>query len=108
MEKALKQRVITAVILGGGVVWATLALPAGGFGALALLVLLLAAWEWGQIVGLSHPRSRVVYCLLVAVLVVLGWYMVQRQPLLRACTLMAVCFCVHNMHNHLSNFQYLL
>ncbi len=106
MEKALKQRIITAVILGGGVVWATLALPASGFGALALLVLLLAAWEWGEIVGLSHPRGRAVYCLLVAVLVVLGWYIVQRQPLLWACTLMAVffwCYVVFWLHRYAAN-----
>ena len=106
MERALKQRIITAVILGGGTVWATLALPAAGFGALVLSVLLLGAWEWGEIVGLSHPRGRAVYCLAVVALVALGWYIVQRPSWLWVCTLGAVffwCYVVFWLYRYAAN-----
>jgi phosphatidate cytidylyltransferase len=53
----LKQRVITALILGPLVVWATLALASPWFAVVAAVVFCLGAWEWGVLAGLGKGVS---------------------------------------------------
>lgn len=70
----LKQRIITAVILlfvlGGLVVF----LPPMGFLVLLLLVLTIASWEWAALLDWELPRSRIVFALsMAAVMVVCGY-----------------------------------
>ena len=47
----LKQRVITALILASLVIWGVLRLPDWGFALLLSVVVALAAWEWGALLG---------------------------------------------------------
>lgn len=64
----LKQRVITAVImilvLGAGIVF----LPLQGLMVLLGLVVLLAAWEWAELAGLTAPVYKLVFVVTCAAL----------------------------------------
>lgn len=53
----LKQRVITALILGPLVVWATLALESPWFAVVAAVVFCLGAWEWAVLAGLGKTAA---------------------------------------------------
>lgn len=54
----LKQRLLTALVLGALVVWGVLALPSAAFGTVLFLVLLIGADEWLGLVGLRSPAER--------------------------------------------------
>jgi phosphatidate cytidylyltransferase len=69
----LKQRVITASVLALIALWVVLKLPAAGFGAVLLGVMLLGAWEWADLAGLHETRSRLLYGGLVLVLILAVW-----------------------------------
>jgi len=60
----LKQRILTAIILAPLVLSAAVWLPPGGFALGALLVMLLGAWEWAGLAGLSF-WGRVLYLALI-------------------------------------------
>ncbi|HXH02777.1 MAG TPA: phosphatidate cytidylyltransferase [Candidatus Competibacteraceae bacterium] len=77
----LKQRVITALVLGSLAVWGVLALPPTWFALIILAVLLLGAWEWGGLLGLSIPIGRLIYALLLTLLAGIVW-LFREQPLL--------------------------
>lgn len=63
----LKQRIITAIILLALVGVALFVLPVAGFVAFIALIVLLAAWEWSDMAGLS-AWQRPLFCLLIAAL----------------------------------------
>ena len=58
----LKQRVITASVLALIALWVVLKLPAAGFGAALLAVLLLGAWEWADLAGLTQAARSLAVC----------------------------------------------
>lgn len=61
----LRQRIATAIILAAIVVWATLALPPGGFALIAAIIFVLGGWEWAALAGL--PRTgRLLFTAFVA------------------------------------------
>ena len=72
----LKQRIITALILGSLIVGGILFLPATGFGLLLLVIVVLSAWEWSALIGLSRPY-RLAYCAGLTGLVILSWVLLQ-------------------------------
>ena len=62
----LKQRVLTALVLGPFIIWSILT-----FSHLALaiemgLIVMLAGWEWARMAGIRHQLARVAYALVVA------------------------------------------
>jgi phosphatidate cytidylyltransferase len=65
----LKQRVITAIILLGLVGIDLFFLPLEAFVALISLVVLLAAWEWSDMAGLS-TWQRPIFCVVVTTIAV--------------------------------------
>ena len=69
----LKQRVITACVLALVTLWVVLKLPSAGFGAVLLAVLLLCAWEWADLAGLTQPRGRLLYGGLALALILAVW-----------------------------------
>ena len=77
----LKQRVITASILALTALWVVLKLPAAGFGAVLLAVVLLCAWEWADLARLAQPRGRVLYGGLVLVLILVVWPLADRTTM---------------------------
>jgi phosphatidate cytidylyltransferase len=72
----LKQRVITAVCLVAVFLLSLLCLPSIWFFFLMAICLLIAAWEWANLAGLSRLYEKVTYCLISAVLAIaLGKYL---------------------------------
>ncbi|OCQ50715.1 Phosphatidate cytidylyltransferase [Photorhabdus australis subsp. thailandensis] len=63
----LKYRLITAVILIPLVIAALFLLPPTEFGLVIIAVSVLAAWEWGQFVGLFSQKKRVILAALFAI-----------------------------------------
>ncbi|GAB3094767.1 phosphatidate cytidylyltransferase [Aestuariicella hydrocarbonica] len=98
----LKQRVITAIGLAVLFLGALFFLSVQGFAITIAAVVMLAGWEWGNIVGLKAQWQRWLYAALVGVVMVAaGWYtqLIQtgelsmaplRALLLGACTWWAV------------------
>jgi phosphatidate cytidylyltransferase len=74
----LRQRVITACVLALIALWVVLKLPAAGFGAVLLAVLLLCAWEWAGLAGLAQPRGRLLYGGLVLAPILAVWPLTGR------------------------------
>lgn len=70
----LRQRVITALILGAVVLLGIFTLPATALrGAVAALIL-AGAWEWSAFPKLPGTAARVVFLILVAVGIALMWW----------------------------------
>lgn len=78
----LRQRIITAAILGTLIVLSIMLLPIVWFGVLLLVFILLGAWEWGSLLGLSRFGARVGYCILVFGLMLLTWAMLENRTFL--------------------------
>jgi len=68
MERALLQRILTALVLAPLVVAAILLLDSLYFGLALLPVIGLAAWEWANLAGLQTRVAWSTYALLVAAL----------------------------------------
>lgn len=73
MRLKLKQRIATALVLGGILVAALALLPLPGLAALFGLVVTVASWEWTGLAGYRHPALRGVY-LLVIIAAMVGLY----------------------------------
>lgn len=73
----LRQRVLTALVLGPLAIWGILALPTWGF-ALVLAVLMgLGAWEWSRLSHLHSLPARLAYTIATV-----GMFAVLYSPLL--------------------------
>lgn len=57
----LKQRVITAVILGSVVITAVLLLPYEYFSLMIALIVLLGAWEWLDLIDVQSKKQRALF-----------------------------------------------
>lgn len=60
-DSALRQRILTALVLGPPALAAVLALPTAWLGAVLGLVVLLGAWEWTCLAGLASTGHRLAY-----------------------------------------------
>lgn len=79
----LKQRLITAAILIPPAVWAILVLPNGYFAGVLAALVMLAAWEWTALMGLSATPVRGAYVALM-LLALWGVYQLPLLPVLLA------------------------
>lgn len=71
---ALKRRLAAAaVLLPAAVVWALLA-PLSVFAAVGAALLLIGAWEWAGLSGVSGIYARITCLLAVSALMALGWW----------------------------------
>jgi phosphatidate cytidylyltransferase len=77
----LRQRIITALLLAIAVICCIFILPESGFGLFILIILLLAAWEWANLLGLSMT-AKVIYCASIIVLVGITWWLESYKSLL--------------------------
>lgn len=62
----LKYRLLTALVLIPLVVICILFLPPLTFFSLALLLMLLAGWEWSSLIGIKHLSVRILFLVLLA------------------------------------------
>jgi len=79
----VKRRLITGVILGLGFAAIILMLPTAWFGAALLVFVLLGAWEWGRLLGLSRPLGQSIYCAMVLGLIILVGLLLESWILLQ-------------------------
>jgi len=70
----LKQRVITAVILGSIIVFAIFALPSPVAAILFAMIALLGAWEWASLIGANTVTKKLLYVLLIGILILALWF----------------------------------
>lgn len=74
LEGALQQRTLTALLLAPLAIAGVLLLPTAFF-ALALgSILLLGAWEWASLGGMTARASRLTYVSLAGITLLLLWY----------------------------------
>lgn len=74
----LKQRIITALILAPLVLGGVFLLPPEYFSWFVAAIVILGAWEWANLSGVSASAARVVYALVMAVFLFL---LVSSMPL---------------------------
>jgi len=98
----LKQRIITAIILGLVFLGVLFSLDAAGFATAVALVVMIAGWEWANMAGFKAQWQRVAYGLFVGLVLLASGYYTQfvqtgtleleptRTILLVACTWWAV------------------
>ncbi len=80
MSSALKQRVITALILMCGLVLATTMLSPFAFAVFIAVIVLLAAWEWAGFIGVHRKRSKTGFMLTISTMVVGLFFLLDVLP----------------------------
>jgi len=61
----LKQRLITALVLIPLVILSVFYLPSAAFAQVLTVIILIAAWEWANLIGIESNLGRAAYLLLV-------------------------------------------
>lgn len=69
----LKQRIITALIIGPLFLLGLFATTALGFSLFLALIVTIAGWEWSQIAGYKTPVSKLLYAVFVALALYLSY-----------------------------------
>ena len=70
----LRQRVITALVLGPLVILVVLAVPHTMTAAVLSLLVVAGAWEWSAFPGFTQSSSRLAYVAFIALCLVATWY----------------------------------
>lgn len=71
----LKQRVITALILGPAIILAVFKLQNDYLAILFGVISLIGAWEWAVLIGLNHFIKKLIYVTLVGAMMVSIWFL---------------------------------
>ena len=72
----LKQRIITALILGPLALWSVLTFSHTAIAIEFAIVLMIAAWEWARLAGIQSQLLRITYSLFVGiVMAATTWYL---------------------------------
>ncbi|MEJ2114613.1 MAG: phosphatidate cytidylyltransferase, partial [Gammaproteobacteria bacterium] len=73
----LKQRIITAIILGSLIVFAIFKLPNSLIAIIFAAITLIGAWEWAALIGANTLLKKLIYVVLVGFLVLIIWFYAQ-------------------------------
>lgn len=72
----LKQRVLTALVLGPFIIWSVLTFSHKALAIEIGIILMLAGWEWARLAGIHKQIGRVIYALVVGgSLLLMTWLM---------------------------------
>lgn len=72
----LKTRIVTALCIFAVFLISLIFMPSIWFAIFVAAVLMVAAWEWGKLSGMTSPLPRILYCLFgLCVAILLGKYM---------------------------------
>lgn len=98
----LKQRIITAVILGSLVVFAIFKLPNLYITVFFSIITLIGAWEWAALIGAKTFVKKILYVALIAVLILSLWFYASPELeniiLLVASLWWAAIFCLLSLY----------
>lgn len=73
----LKQRVLTAVIIGAILILAIVKLPNSWLQLVFAVITLLGAWEWSTLLGFRKPVLKIFYVAMIALAMLLVWHFIQ-------------------------------
>lgn len=79
-QSPLRQRIQTALVLGTLTLAGVLGLPTFGFAIALGLVTLTAAWEWGQLAGLTRKAELVGYLAFLGAVLLGLWFSPESRP----------------------------
>ncbi|MBL4606394.1 MAG: phosphatidate cytidylyltransferase [Pseudomonadales bacterium] len=88
----LKQRIITALILVPLVLGGIFYLPPEKFSYALIAVMLIAAWEWSNMIGVENPYGRLLYLLFC--FGAIQAFALINQPWLYGLVVLAWCFFI--------------
>ena len=97
----LKQRIITALVLVPLVLGGIFNLPPEYFSYALIAVMLIAAWEWSNMIGVENTPGRLLYLLFCFGAIQLFSYM--NQPWLYGVVVLAWCFFISWIMSYPSN-----
>ena len=86
----LKQRIITALILGPLALWGIWSLSTAGLAVVLTVVFTLGAWEWSRLVGLQCHHWRIAYSALYPVAFYLLFPLLQQGTWLQLVLVIAL------------------
>jgi phosphatidate cytidylyltransferase len=90
----LKQRVLTAVLLGAALLTVILWLPAEAALAVFAGVVLVGAWEWSSFARFATAASRWLFVAIVAIAMILMWFYSRSEEHLHALLLVALVWWI--------------
>ncbi len=76
----LRRRALTALVLVAMMIGAMLWLPTPALGAFTGVFVLIGAWEWAALAGVSAPAARIGFLLLVAAAGIAAYVIVRGRP----------------------------
>jgi phosphatidate cytidylyltransferase len=94
MASVLRQRVLTALLLGAAVVALIALLPPAGAVPVIGLVFLAGAWEWAGFAGLEKGATRWGYVAAVGLCMLLAWHFTPDEARLSTLMWLAVAWWV--------------
>lgn len=86
----LKQRILTAIILGPLILWSVVAFSHRAIAIELGIILTIAAWEWARLSGISHQIGRFTYAILIMFCMLLVTIALHKRPDLLESILMVV------------------
>jgi phosphatidate cytidylyltransferase len=90
----LKQRVLTAVLLGAALLAVIVWLPAEVALAVFAGVVLVGAWEWSSFARFAMPAARWLFVVIVAIAMTLMWFYSQSEQHLHTLLLVALVWWI--------------
>ncbi len=69
----LKQRIITAIVLGAIIVWAIFKLPNHLLALVFAVITILGAWEWASLIRPSQISWKIIYVVFTGALILVTW-----------------------------------
>ena len=77
----LKQRILTATVIGPAAILAIFYLPLPYFAALLLVLVSIGAWEWGPFMGLTASVKRIAFVALTITFIATLWWAIPLSEL---------------------------
>lgn len=74
MSEGLRKRIITAMVLAGGLFAVALLLPAQATAGVLTVLMLAGAWEWSALLRLRRSALRAVYLAVLAAMMPIVWH----------------------------------
>ena len=75
----LKERIITALVLAPLIILAIFKLTNDQLAVLFAFITLVGAWEWSNLIGLTHVAKKIIYVFLITISILAVWIFIYDQ-----------------------------